>query len=118
MAIPTIETVLRSPRLVDRGGRCAALPALESVADERTMAIVPGGFDQDPSQMSIAGFGNRPARMFGTAGMFGRHESDKGHRAGRGRESTGITQFGGDRECGQIIDAAKAPQTLDARSQR
>jgi hypothetical protein len=113
--VAPIQALLRGPRLRDDGRRRAVLPAPQRAPDERSMAIVPGRFDQHAPQMSIPGFGDRAAGLFGAAGMLGRHESDKGHRArGRG-EAARIAQFGSNRQRGEIIDPPETPQPFDAR---
>ena len=68
--------------------------------------------------MRIAGFGNRAAGLLGAARMFRRHQADKRHQARRGGEAPGIAEFGGDRQCGEIVDPSETPQALDARAQR
>jgi hypothetical protein len=50
--------------------------------------------------------------------MLRRDQADKGHEARGGREAARIPEFGGDRQRGQVIDAAEAAQPLDARPQR
>ncbi len=48
-------------------------------ADERVMAIVPRGFDEDATDMRVAGLGDRAAGALRPTGMLGRDEADIGH---------------------------------------
>ena len=41
-------------------GRRAALAESEGDPEERVMAVMPGGLDEDAPQMGIAGLGNGP----------------------------------------------------------
>ena len=68
------------------------------------MAIVPGGFDEHPSQVGIPGFSNRAAGLPGAARMFRRYQADKRHRARRSRESPRIAEFGGDGQRREVIE--------------
>ena len=52
------------------------------------------------------------------AGVLGRHEPDKRHQSRRRREASWVAKFGGNRQRGQIVDATKTSQPLDARLQR
>ena len=82
------------------------------------MPVVPGGLDQYPPQMRIAGFGDVAAGLFRAAGVFGRDEAGKGHHARGGWKAAGVAEFGRDGERGEIVDAAEAAQALDAGAQR
>jgi hypothetical protein len=82
------------------------------------MAVVPRGFDQHAPDVGIAGFGNCAARLLRPAGMLRGHQADEGHEArGRGK-ATRVPQFGGDREGGEIVDAAETAEALDPGLQR
>ena len=67
--------------------------------------------------MRVAGLDDGAARLFGAARVFGRHEAREGHHLRRGREPSGITQFGGDRQRGEIVNAAEAAETFDASAE-
>jgi hypothetical protein len=76
-AVPPVQPPVRVPSDSDRGARRAALSFRQRWAEKRMMAILPGGFDEPATQMRVAGFGDRAAGLFGTAGMFGRDEPVK-----------------------------------------
>ena len=81
------------------------------------MPVMPGSFDEHPAQVGIAGFRDAPLRPFRPARMLGRDQADKRHRAGRRGEATGIAEFRGDGQCGEIIDTAEASQAFHACAQ-
>ena len=67
--------------------------------------------------MGIAGFRDPALRPFRAARVLGGHQADERHGARGGGETTGVAEFGGDRERGQVIDAAEAAQALHAGAQ-
>src|SRR4029453_1339777 len=82
------------------------------------MAVMPGGFDQHATEMRIARFGDAAAGACRAAGVFGGDEAGKGQGPrGRGK-GAGVPEFGGDGQRGEVIDAPKASETLDARPER
>jgi hypothetical protein len=112
-----MQPLLRCPGAGNhvRGGAALARP--QRGADERMMAIVPGRFDEHAAQVGVAGFRDAPLRAFRTARVLGGHQAGERHGArGRGK-ATRVAEFRGDRERGEIIDAAEAAQPLDARPQ-
>src|SRR4051812_31364084 len=60
--IPAIEPLLRTPGVLLREVGRVDVPAPQLLANEGMVAIVPRGFDEDPAEMRIAGFGDRAAR--------------------------------------------------------
>src|SRR6187549_1076993 len=82
------------------------------------MPVVPGGFDEDSSQMRIAGFGDGTVGAFRAARMLRGDEAHEGHGRGRAAKAARIAELGGDRQRGEIVDAAEAAQALDPGSQR
>jgi hypothetical protein len=111
-----VQTVLRAPGLLDDGGRCPALALAQRVTEEGVMPVVPRGFDEDPAEMRVAGFGDAAARLFRATRIFGRDEAGEGHDARGGRKAAGVAQFRGDGQRGEIVDAAEAAEALDARA--
>lgn len=71
-----MEPVLGMPGTLDDRSRRATLPLSEGIAKKRVMPVVPGRFDEDASQMRVAGFGDGAARLFSPARVI---------RTGRGR---------------------------------
>ena len=70
--------------------------------------------NEDAPQMGIARLGDRSLGSFGAAGVFRRHEPDEGHDAGRTRETSGVTELGGNRERREVVNAAETAQALHA----
>ena len=56
--IPTMQPLLCRPGLSDDGRRRAVLPPPARRADNGSMAVVPGGFDQDAPQVGVSSFGD------------------------------------------------------------
>jgi hypothetical protein len=113
-----VQSMLGVPRLLDDRWRGSALPEAERAATKWVMAIVPGGVDQYPSQMSVARFGDAAAHAGRPAGMLGRDEAGKGHQPRRRRESACVPELRRDGEGSEIIDAAETSQSSDARAER
>ena len=111
-----MQPLLSGPRLRDDVGRRPLLSLPESSPDKRMMSVVPGGLHQDAAEVSIAGLGNRSARLLRAAGMLRGDPPDKRHRLRRTAEAARVAELGGDGQRGQIIDAAEAAQSLDARA--
>jgi hypothetical protein len=108
-----MEPPLGLPGAVDDITRCAALSQLKGAALKWVMAILPRGFDQDAAQMGVAGFSDGSARLIGATRVFRRDQTGKCHEARGGGEAAGITQFRGNGQGGEIVDAAEAPKALD-----
>ena len=106
------------PGAINRVGGCPALPLPERLADKRVVAIVPGGLDEHAPQMAVAGFGDRAARLFGAARVFGWDQAGKRHHARRRRKAARVAQFGGDGQRGEVVDAAEAAQAFHTPAQR
>lgn len=113
--IPTMQALLRRPRPGNDLRRCATLPRAQRGADKRSMPIVPRGFDEYPSEVGIARFGDGAARPFGPTGVLRWDEPDLGHGPRRRRETARIPQFGGDGQRRQIVDPAETAQIRHAR---
>jgi len=68
--------------------------------------------------MAVARFRDPTLRAFGAARVLGGYEADKRHRARGGRKPARVAEFGGDGERRQVVDAAEATQSLNARAER
>ena len=55
---------------------------------------MPGGFDQRPARMGVAGLGDRAAAGVGTAGVLGRCESEVVHELPGVVEAVEVTDLG------------------------
>ena len=77
------------------------------------MPVVPGRLDQDASQLGVAGPRNSAAPDAPPTGVFGGHESRKGHDSPGRREASRVAEFHGEHEGAEGIDAAEAAQAGD-----
>src|SRR4029434_6575820 len=87
--------MLGVPRLVNDGSGGVTLTEPERAAQKRVMPVVPGGFDEDAPEMGVAGFGDRAARLFRAARVFGGDEAGKGHHPRCRGEAAGGAEVGG-----------------------
>ena len=114
--IAPMEALLRRPGVGHDVGRCAALSTVQRLAHERVMAVVPGGFHQDASEVGIAGLGDPAPGLLRATGVLGGDQAHEGHQARGGREAGRVAEFGGDGQGGQIIDAPKTAEPTGATS--
>ena len=70
-AIAAMESLLRVPGAINDDGRGPALALPQGITEKGMMPIVPGGFDEDASQMRVAGLGDVAAGLFRPAGVLG-----------------------------------------------
>ena len=61
MPIAVVQPLLRPPGMTDDDRGLTTTPLGEGAADAGTMAVVPGGLDEDPARMRVAGLRDRPA---------------------------------------------------------
>jgi hypothetical protein len=113
-----MESVLRRPRAGNHIRRRTALAGAQRGADEGMVAIVPGRFDEHPAEMRVAGFGDATLRAFRPARVLRGDEADESHRRGGGGKATRVAQLRRDREGGEVVDAAEAPEPRDPWTQR
>src|SRR5688572_12019866 len=89
----------------------------EGIAEKWVMPVMPGGFDQDAAQVRVSGFGDVAARLLAATRVLRGDQARVRHDArGRG-EAARVSQLGGDGERGEIVDAAKTAEPLDARAE-
>jgi len=78
-----------------------------------TVAVVPGGFDQESPGVYVTGFGNRSSPLTIPRGSFGRDEAKISHQRFRGTEAAHIIDFAKKREGSQCFDATKTAEGFD-----
>src|SRR5687768_15099191 len=100
--------MLSVPSLLDDGRGRPALTEPERPSKKGMMPVVPSGLDQYPPQMRIPRFGDSATGLFDPTGILRRDKAGERHDSGGGEEAPGITQFGRDGECGEIVNAAEA----------
>src|SRR6516164_6292256 len=80
------------------------------------MLISPGGLHQDPSQMGVAGLGNRPSLDVVSAGMFPRHQSAVAHQLAWTLKTGQAAEFANDSRRSHLGYAAQRLQRFDHRA--
>src|SRR5439155_16534550 len=63
VTVTSMQALLRAPRFRDDGRRLAGGMTSQPIAERRPMAIVPGGLDEDPSSMGVAGLRERASTL-------------------------------------------------------
>jgi len=116
--VASVQPMLRLPGALDDDRGCPLLTEPERPSQKGMMSVVPGGFDQDPPQMRISCFRDPAAGLFGSTGILRWDQAGKGHHSGGGGEAPRVAQFGRDRECGEIVNAAEAAEPFDAGAER
>jgi hypothetical protein len=61
------------------GEGLAVSPSGQIAAGSGTVAVVPGGFDEDPTEVRVAGFGDGTLTALPAAAVFGRNQAGGGH---------------------------------------
>ena len=74
--------------------------------------MVPGCFDQQPSHVGVADFGDRSLDPRGSRGVFAGHQSDVGADRGAG-EPRPVADLHRQRQAGERGDTAQAAQPID-----
>ena len=96
-------------------GRCLVPAALQHHAGSTVGgAVVPGGLDQQPAHVRVAGLGDRPLRPALPGGMLAGHQAEVGADAGAG-EPVPVTDLDRQREPGQRRDAPQTRQPVHHR---
>src|SRR5258708_22738793 len=106
---PSMQAMLRLPRDLEDARTEANVPLPELVAHGRPPAIGPRGFDDDPAQMRIAGFGDAPGAAALARGVLTRDQAAVAHQLWRALESREVADFGHDGHGGGF---RPAPQRL------
>ena len=103
------------PRDRDEVLRLPLEPWLQRFANSSSKPAVPGGFDQDASDVCIAGLGESAAVSCRSAGVLTGDETEISHQLARMRESAQITEFSDDGHGGQEVDGTQRHQRMDYR---
>jgi hypothetical protein len=96
------------------------LSLTSSVQDEIspcTMAIVPGGFDQETPDMNVASFGNGATVFFIAGRVLRRNESEVSHQRTRRPEASDVIDFTDEGESSQALDATEAAKSFGLGSE-
>jgi hypothetical protein len=77
------------------------------------MAVVPGGLDQQPAGVAVAGLGDGAAAILLTRGVLAGDETQEGHQASGRVEAEEVVELGDQAHGGGGVDAAEAAQRGD-----
>src|SRR5436309_14603619 len=101
---------LRPPRVADDLVGLALAAVRQRAADGGSVPIVPGGLDQDPPGVTVAGFGQRSAALRLARGVLARHEPEVGHEFARPAEALEVHHLGQEDDRRQRVDPAEASE--------
>src|SRR5262252_10156157 len=113
MAVAPMQPLLRPPRLPDDLIGLRLAPARQRAADRGAMAIVPGGLDEDPARVRIAGFRQRTPPVGLAGGVLARHQPQVGHELPGPAEALEVHDLGHEHHRRERADAAEAAQPPD-----
>jgi hypothetical protein len=107
-----------APRPFDDVGVVAAFAARELVSHARAPARVPGRFDEQPADVGVADFGDRPARAALAGRTFRWHQADEAHERLHGLKAREVADPDGESQRGERVDVAQAAQATDEVTDR
>src|SRR5580692_507985 len=87
-------------------------------AQPRSELIGPGGFDNDASQMCVAGLGDGAPPLSFAAGVFAGNQATVSHQLPSFREARDLSQFGDDGHRSDLRNASQGLQGFDYRAHR
>jgi hypothetical protein len=108
-----MQPLLCAPRLGDDGRRLIGGMTSQSVAERRTMTIMPGGLHEDPASMGVAGLGESAASVPIPRRVLAGHQPQIGHERPRTAKTLEVDDLGHQDHGRQRIDAAETPQGSD-----
>ena len=77
------------------------------------VAVVPGGLDQQPAGVAVAGFGDVAAMLLLAAGVLAGRDAQPRRELARVAEAREVADLSDQRERGQRLDATKRSQPVD-----
>src|SRR5205809_660122 len=110
MPVAAMQALLRPPRVADDLVGLALAAVRQRAADGGSVPIVPGGLDQDPPGVTVAGFGQRSAALRLARGVLARHEPEVGHEFARPAEALEVHYLGQQDDRRQRVDPAEAAE--------
>jgi len=87
-----VEASLAAPGQIDDRRVVAGLAAAELLRDARRLAVVPGGFDEQPAGVLGAGLGDRALAAARSGGLLGRDEAEVGGQLLGMREAVDVAR--------------------------
>ena len=94
----------------DHTGGLSLAPASEREADRGSMAVMPGGLDEEASRVGVAGSGDGAAVLRVAARVFAGDEAEEGHEGAGSREAAEVVELGDEAHRGDGVDAAEAAE--------
>ena len=107
------ESMLALPGMGDCGRILTMLSAFETGAEGGSLAIVPGGLNEDVADASVAGLGDGALSSALTGGMLAGSETDVGHELARALEAAHVAELGGQDHGCLGLEAAEAGDAVD-----
>ena len=105
-----MEPALCSVRESDRPARLARTAFAQRRTHARWVAVVPGGLDQHPPDMAVAGLRARPPVLTGAAAGLAGGEPEVSHQLARAAEAGDVPELGQQCHRGHGVDAPEAAQ--------
>src|SRR5437667_8742860 len=118
MPVAAMQALLRPPRGADDLVGLARAAVRQRAADGGSVPIVPGGLDQDPPGVTVAGFGQRSAALRLARGVLAWHEPEVGHEFARPAEALEVHDLGQQDDRRQRVDPAEAAEPALGRAIR
>ena len=82
------------------------------------VAVVPGGFGQQPAGVAVAGLGDVPAVLLIAGGVLARGDPEPGRELPRVREAAEVADLGDQPQRGQRRDPAERAELVDLPAPR
>src|SRR5262249_9146993 len=116
--VATVQTVLCLQCDLVRRRAEAALPSLQLLAQSRSMATSPCGFEAPRTDVSVAGLGDRTLPTSVAAGVFARHDAAVGHELLGSLEAREAADLDGEGGCTELPDTTQGLEAVDHGTHR
>lgn len=83
----------------------------------RAMAVVPGGLDQKPADVDVAGFGDGAPIFFVARGVFRGDEAEVSHKLAGRSEASDVVDLAEDSQSGEGFEPSQTAECLDLLSE-
>src|SRR5207244_11663028 len=108
--VTAVEAHLCGPRAREDLRRDVRLELGDPLRDARRVLVVPGGLDEQPAGVCVAGFRDVPAVALLAGGVLARGQAEEAHQLARRAETPEVTDLGREPERRQRLDAAEAAE--------
>src|SRR2546421_2850786 len=110
MPVAAMQALLGPPRLAEDFLGLPLTAARQRAAQRGPVPIVPGGLDQDPPRVTVAGLGQRAAAPGLARRILARHKPKVRHEFARPAEALKVHDLGHEDDGRQRVDAAEAAE--------